>query len=393
MSRGAPLRIVHVLRAPMGGLFRHVHDLAAAHQADGHQVGVICDMPGTPGYNEAMASELADALSLGLHRSPMQREVGFGDLGNAGSILNTIKKLQPNVLHGHGAKGGLYARALGSLVRVERSRVARLYSPHGGSLHYDPKSRQGRIYFRVERMLERVTDHILFVADFERRSYAAKIGDPSCPWSVNHNGLRQAEFEPVTPNADAADFLFLGELRMMKGPDLLLHALARLRDEGEHAPVAVFVGDGPDAEAIRTMARDLSLGEAVTFLPPMPARSAFALARCFVMPSRAEALPYVVLEALAAGLPVIATRVGGIPEIFGAGSPALVAPDAGALTERLRAALDHPERLRAGLPSPDDLRDRFSVATMAANAMAAYRSALAARNGATIRKAGLSSVS
>lgn len=393
MSRGAPLRIVHVLRAPMGGLFRHVHDLAAAHQADGHAVGVICDTAGTPGYNETMTGELAASLSLGLHRAPMQREVGFGDVKNAGSILKVIRKLQPNVLHGHGAKGGLYARALGSLVRVERSRVARLYSPHGGSLHYDPNSRQGRIFFRVERMLERATDHILFVADFERRSYADKIGDPTCPWTVNHNGLQPTEFEPVAPNADAADFLFLGELRMMKGPDLLLRALATLRDEDRHTPSAVFVGDGPDAEAIRTMANDLNLGDAVTFYPPMPARKAFALGRCFVMPSRAEALPYVVLEALAAGRPVIATRVGGIPEIFGADSTALVEPDEVALTQRLRLALDDPETLLAGQPTTDDLRSRFSVSTMAANAMAAYHSALAARSGAGARAVRLSSVS
>lgn len=393
MANADSLRIVHVLRAPMGGLFRHVRDLAEAHAAEGHAVGIICDEAGTPGYNEAMVGELAASLPLGLRRAAMQREVGMGDVFGARNILKIIKELQPDVLHGHGAKGGVYARALGSLVRAERSRVARLYSPHGGSLHYASNSRSGRIYFRVERMLEKLTDHILFVADFERRAYAEKIGDPKCPWSVNYNGLRDAEFEPVEPAADAAGFLFLGEMRMLKGPDLFLQALAALRAGGHPNATAIMVGDGPDAAAIRTMAQNLGLGEAVAFHPPMKARDAFARARVFVMPSRAEAMPYVVLEALGAGIPMIASAVGGIPEIFGSDTSGLVAPDTGSLTDAMEAALADPAALKAAMPSRETLMARFSASTMAANALAAYRQALALRTGHSGRKPALSSVS
>ena len=80
-------------------------------------------------------------------------------------------------------------------------------------------------------------------------------------------------------------------------------------------------------------------------MPPMPARQAFALARIIVVPSRAEAMPYIVLEALAAGMPMIATAVGGIPEIFGAGSPALVRPDAGEIADTMSEALADPAAL------------------------------------------------
>ncbi len=388
-----PLRIVHVLRAPMGGLFRHVRDLALAHEAEGNRVGVICDLPGTPGYNEDMASGLAESLSLGLHRAKMQREVGLGDVFGARRILGIIKELQPDVLHGHGAKGGVYARALGSLVRAERSRVARLYSPHGGSLHYDPASRAGQVYFRVERMLERLTDHILFVAEYERRTYVQKIGKPSCPWSINYNGLTDEEFEPVVPADGAADFLFLGELRMLKGPDLFLKALAELRAGGNTDVRAAMVGDGPDAAAIKKLAHDLGLDDAVRFHAPIPARQAFALARIFVMPSRAEALPYVILEALGAGMPMIATAVGGIPEIFGTGNPALIAPDSEALAQLMQTALSEPETLSDWMPGRAALEARFSARAMAGNALAAYRGALTLRAGHAGKNSALSSVS
>ena len=370
------LRIIHVLRAPMGGLFRHVHDLAIAHQALGHKVGVVCDIAGADGYNETMVRELEQQLALGVKRIPMQREVGPRDLLGARKLLKCFNELQPDVLHGHGAKGGVFARAAGSLVRADRSRVARLYSPHGGSLHYDPGSTAGRIYFRVERMLERVTDCILFVADYEQRTYAGKIGEPRCRWIINHNGLCDEEFQPVEPLPDAADFLFLGELRMLKGPDLFVRAIATLRSESERDTRAVIVGDGPDREAIRALADELGLGGAVTFHSPMPARRAFALARTFVMPSRAEALPYTVLEALGAGLPVIATDVGGIPEIFGPQSRALAKPEVDSLADMMRMAISDAEGLRRLMPDGETMRQRFSAAAMAERALDAYRKAL-----------------
>ena len=93
----------------MGGLFRHVRDLAMAHQRSGHQVGVICDVAGTACYNEEMVAELSESLRLGLHRTRMHRAVGPGDIIDSRNILKFIKELQPNVLHGHGAKGGVFA--------------------------------------------------------------------------------------------------------------------------------------------------------------------------------------------------------------------------------------------------------------------------------------------
>jgi glycosyltransferase involved in cell wall biosynthesis len=381
------LRIVHVLRAPMGGLFRHVRDLALAQEAEGHAVAVLCDAAGTAGYNEAMVAELERGTTLGVKRVPMRREVGPRDLIDARNVLKILKELQPNVLHGHGAKGGVFARALGSLVRADRSRVARLYSPHGGSLHYDRRSNAGRVYFRVERLLERATDHILFVAAYEKRVYAEKIGEPSCPWSINHNGLRDEEFTPVHRMPDAADFLFLGELRMLKGPDIFLQALAGLRAKGFSEIRAVMVGDGPDKRSVMSLANSLDLSDAIEFRAPMPAREAFALARVFVMPSRAEALPYVVLEALGARIPVIATEVGGIPEIFGPGCPALCAPETDAIATAMRLALEDPDRLQGWMPSESTIRQNFSADTMAANVLRAYRAALTINASWASRKA------
>ncbi len=107
---------------------------------------------------------------------------------------------------------------------------------------------------------------------------------------------------------------------------------------------ATIVGDGPDRPAFEAR-RAKSSASAIRFVGAMPARAAFALGRLLVVPSRAESLPYIVLEAAAAGLPLIATDVGGIPEIFGPDAAALVRPDdPAALAQAIGAALRNPTR-------------------------------------------------
>ena len=369
------LRIVHCFRSPVGGIFRHVRDLAEAQAAAGHAVGIVCDSSTGGEYEAVMMRDLEPVTALGIHRTPMQRHVGVGDLSAAVRTYSLISQLQPDVLHGHGAKGGVYSRLFGSLFRVSRSRVARIYSPHGGSLHYDPARPSGMAVFALERTLARLTDRLLFVSQDEYGRYETKVGRPRPPHALIYNGLRPAEFEPVTAAPDAANFLYIGMMRDLKGGDLFLDALERTASRAGRPVTAHMVGDGPDVARYRDIAGRLK-DVTVAFHPPMPARRAFAMAQTVVVPSRAEALPYIVLEALAAGKPMIATRVGGIPEIFGAASPALVAPDAADIARLMSLDLADPASLAAAMPARDDIVERFSAAVMAAAVEASYREAL-----------------
>jgi glycosyltransferase involved in cell wall biosynthesis len=370
------LRIVHCFRSPVGGIFRHVRDLTDAQVAAGHQVGIVCDASTGGDYEARMFDQMEGQLALGLHRTPMQRHIGPGDITAAYRTYNVIKSLQPDVLHGHGAKGGVYSRAFGSLLRVSRSRVARLYSPHGGSLHYDADTMTGRAIFASERLLDRMTDHILFVSGYEERVYREKVGAPRAKSSLVYNGLRANEFDPVPPMTGAADFLYIGMMRDLKGPDIFLDALAETERRTGRKLTAHMVGAGDDLPNYKAQAERLGFGSRVVFHEPMPARQAFALARAIVVPSRAEAMPYIVLEALAAGMPMIATSVGGIPEIFPAGTPALAEPDAGQIADRMERLLADPDAWRALMPDKPTLKSRFGADVMARDIEAAYRGVL-----------------
>ena len=142
---------------------------------------------------------------------------------------------------------------------------------------------------------------------------------------------------------------------------------------------ATLVGSGPDEAALKAQVARLSLDHAIRFRSAMPAREALTLGRIMVIPSRAESLPYVVLETAAAGKPLITTNVGGIPEIFGSLSDALIpAGDAGALADAIAHTLDDPD---AAVALAEDLRLRvassFSVEAMVDGVISAYRQAMA----------------
>jgi len=365
----------------VGGIFRHVRDLCEAQIAEGHELGVVCDSSTGGELESRLFEELAPRLSLGLVRTPMQRQVGIGDIAASWRTLRALRAMRPDILHGHSAKGGVYSRVFGTMMRLSGRPVARLYSPHGGTLHYNQDSAEGRFFFTIERLLERVTDHLIFVSGYEEHAYTKKVGVPKCAHSLVYNGLDASEFEPVLAAPDATDFLYVGMMRDLKGPDLILAALKEVEKTTGRSVTATLVGDGDDRDKYIAQAKSLGLSDRVRFLPAMPVREAFTLGRLVVVPSRAEAMPYIVLEALAAGKALVATNVGGIPEIFGPAAGVLASPSLPSLAAQMTRAICDEASWQGLMPTADYLKERFSVEAMAARISAIYRDILPASAG------------
>jgi len=371
------LRIVHLVRAPIGGIFRHILDLARAQADAGHAVGIICNSLEGGAYEDDLIAAIAPRLALGAARFPMRRQVSPSDLRAARDLLRHVGALVPDVVHGHGSKGGVYGRLIGTWLGRKRP-VARVYSPHGGSLHYSEKSIEGRIYFAIERQLGRITDGIVHVSGYEADAYRQKVGIPRCDAIVIRNGLRADEFVPAVPNADARDLLFLGMMRELKGIDVFLQAIARLREQHGRVVTAHVIGQTTEMEGWVELARALGIGDQVAFSLPKPTREAFAMTRALVVPSRAESMPYVVLEAIAAGLPIVATDVGGVPEIFGPRAGELVPPgDPPALAAAIdRMLADPAQAARDAAARREWLAPRFHIDVMQEQVDALYREIL-----------------
>jgi glycosyltransferase involved in cell wall biosynthesis len=378
MAEAQSLRIVHCFRSPIGGIFRHVRDLAELHSAAGHQVGILCDSSTGGAHEDRLFDQIMPFLSLGVTRFPIGRSVGLGDMAALIEAYKLIKELQPDILHGHGAKGGVIARLIGSLLRVRRYRVARLYSPHGGSVHFSSGSLSGQGVFMAERILERMTESISFVCDYERATYETKIGKPHSAATRIYNGISERDFGRIPVEADGVDFAYIGMLRDLKGPDVFINAFAEAERLVGRPLSGVIVGDGPDLDRYRQMVEQKGLGRRLTFRPAMPIAQAFTLSDIVVVPSRAEAMPYIVLEALAAEKTIIASRVGGIPEILGSDSEALIEPGRADLFGATMAqALTDPSWSERTMPTADAFRSRFSAVVMAQEMEALYRAQLA----------------
>ncbi|MGN7126486.1 glycosyltransferase family 4 protein [Methylorubrum thiocyanatum] len=379
IGTGERHRILHVFRAPVGGLFRHVVDLTRLQAEAGHAVGLVCDASTGGERAERALADLGPHLALGVTRIPMRRNPHTSDLAALRAVRERALAEQVDVLHGHGAKGGVFAR-LAPLGRAGRT-VIRAYTPHGGSYNYRPGTPLHRLYMAAEQVMARTTDLFLFESEYVASRHAAFAGGAPRLQRIVHNGLAEAEFAPVETAADPFDLVYVGELREAKGLPVLLRALAKVRAQGREMRL-LMVGSGPDTESLAAMAENLGLRHAIAFEPPQAIRPVLGRGRVMVVPSLAESLPYVVLEAAAAAQPLVATNVGGIPEIFGSLSGDLVPPgDCEALSVAIMRILDEEPAIREGRARAlsEALRMRFSMNRMATDVLCGYAAAFRAK--------------
>ena len=348
----------------------------------GLDVGMVCDSTAADRLTGERLDALREHLALGLHRTAMTRAPSLTDLSAYAAVRDFARDRGADVLHGHGAKGGAFARLAAAAMRRRGASTHCFYTPHGGSLNYHPSTLKGRIYMALERRLAAMTSGLVFESAWSERIYRAQEGDPACPVRVIPNGLLPADFGDHEPDADAADVLFVGELRQVKGIDLLLNALAELRKSG---PVsAVIVGDGPDRDALLAQAAALGLSDCVSFPGAMPAAKAFRRGRVLAIPSRAESFPYIVLEAAAAAIPLVTTEVGGIPEIVAGTDTRLIPPgDVAALRAALGEALgDRAAAAGRARRLRERVAARFTVERMTRDVVSFYEAVRSAPAGA-----------
>ena len=367
------LKILHAVRAPVGGIFRHIIDLANGQADRGHQVGIIADSLTGGERADAALAEIAPRLSFGVHRIAIHREPWPTDLLAWLRIRRLIARLRPDVLHGHGAKAGVFMR-----LKSRTDDNIRIYTPHGGSLHYPPTTSKGAFYTRLERALIGNTDLFLFESAFARDTYQRMIGRPKGLARCVFNGVTASEFDPVPKDDDATDIVYVGEFRRIKGADLLVDAVARLHADGKPLTLTL-AGDGEEMPALKAQVERLGLSHAVRFIGHVKARYGFSKGRLLVVPSRGDSMPYVVIEAGAAGIPIVAANVGGIPEIFGTHNDALfVANTVGAIADAIETAIENPD---AAIARAKALRERifmhFSQKAMVEGVLTAYRDAFA----------------
>jgi glycosyltransferase involved in cell wall biosynthesis len=298
------MRIAYVItRADaVGGASVHVRDLARAMLDRGHDAIVLCggEGPVTEQFQRA-GVPFQPLRHLGRPIRPARDFWALAELGGA------LKKLRPDLVSTHTAKAGWIGRAAAS-----RLGLPVVYTPHGWTI----AGRLGRgtpLFRAAERLAARWASAIVCVCEYERRLALEHRIAPADRLVVVHNGVRDIPPElRATPETSPVRIISVARFEPPKDHATLLRGLARLAS----LPWTLeLVGDGPLEPEVRRLAGDLGIGGRVLFAgyQPDPAHQ-LARSHLFILCSRSEGFPRSVLEAMRAGLPVVASDVGGARE-------------------------------------------------------------------------------
>lgn len=382
MARIPVLQIV--TRLVGRGVPRHVLDIAAGLAPERYAVEILAGR-GEPWesslWEEARERGVPTHYAAGLRR----RINPVADVVALVAIYRRIRRGRYRIVHTHISKAGVLGRVAARCARVPvvvHTYHGRVEEIHGGSLG-------SRVLRWCEGMAAGLTDGLVAVSgDTARLALSSGIGTPR-QFAVIHNGIDIASFQGVEagetlPDAIRGKLLIgaVGSLTREKGFDVLLDSFSRLAGNRPDVHLCLL-GDGPLRQSLEAQAGALGVADRVC-LPGhvtdvRPWLSAFEL---MVVPSRSEGLPMVVLEAMASGRAVVATRVGGIPEVVQDGCTGLLVPpeNAAALAAAMGDSLGDAARRRGwGQAGLEYVRQEFSLAGMIDKLDRLYQRLLAAR--------------
>jgi len=306
-------KVLHIVGDPVGGIRKHIHDVLL-NLHSGFEFFYITSGCGDKNFDK----ELPDLIKSGvIHQSlKITKKPSFGDVLNVVKVFMFLRKHKIDIVHGHGAKGGLYARLAGKFAGC---RV--VYTPHGGVVHNMFGRFESIIYKFIEKSLCIFTDALIFESNYTKNAFENKFSCKSTKKYVNYNGLDVDETTIstwITSKKDPKETHIgvFGIIRKEKGQHLALNAVLELINQGENIYVHFF-GDGPMKPEIEDRAKSSKASNNVIFHGETEHVYSKIKGVDFVLiPSLFESFGYVAVEAMLLKVPVISSNVGGLPEII-----------------------------------------------------------------------------
>jgi glycosyltransferase involved in cell wall biosynthesis len=379
-----------IARLNVGGPALHVAYLTAGLAERGYDTTLVA---GTIARGEESMAFVTEAHNVRVETlTDLHREISpLRDLRAILHLAQLIRRERPTILHTHTAKAGAVGRIAALLARDARPPIV-IHTFHGHVLR-GYFGRAATLFFRtLERWLARSTTSLIAVSPEVRDDLVALGVAPASKFVVIRLGIDlprrvasdNAQRRETRRQMGLADDAFIvgwvGRMTAVKNTDSVMRALQRLVERGVDA-YALLVGDGPDREHLECFAHDLGIVKRCLFLGYQEDVARFYDAiDALLLPSINEGTPVSVIEALAAGRPAVATRVGGIPDVVRDGvDGCLVDPDdPDALVDRLAELAADPERrARMGAAGRERVVERYAVARLVADVDQLYRSLLA----------------
>ena len=320
-----PIRVLRLIaRLNMGGPALHVAYLTKGLEERGYHTTLLA---GSLARGESSMSFVAEELGVDWHSVPqLHREISpLYDTLSIIRLVKWIRDVRPHILHTHTAKAGTVGRIAAALAGDARPPVI-VHTFHGHVLrgYFDPATTA--VFRGLERKLAQTATRLVAVSP-EVRDDLVELGvAPAEKFSVIRLGI---DLDERVTSGDGGSELrrlygvspdefvvgWIGRMTAIKRVDDILLAFRRLRERGVNARLCL-VGDGPDREHVEQRAHDLGISRNVLFVGyQRDVGPYYSFFDTLVLPSANEGTPVVAIEALAAGRPVVATRVGGVPDV------------------------------------------------------------------------------
>ena len=371
------MRILEVLEPSGGGSGRHFVDLCAGLKARGHHVtAVYSPVRAEERFEQELSAlDLDDMIAL-----PMLRSVGPKDFSAWRGLMRIIDRKGPfDIIHGHSSKAGALVR-----MRLPGPHVPRIYTPHAFRTMDPTLSSKARLVFgTIEGLLGRFfTDRLICVSKSEY-DHALDLGIPASRLNLVVNGVgalpsgRRAEIrKSYGLTDDNLVFGFIGRLSPQKAPERLIAAFTAIASRAPQARLLI-IGSGELEPDVRRQIAAGGIADRVIIDAALPGAEALQAIDVAVMTSRYEAMSYVMLEAAAAGLPLILTDVGGTINVLEHEVNGLIVPntdDATPLIAAMSALCDPSTRTRYAAAA-EARRNRYGLDAMVEQTIAVYEQA------------------
>ncbi len=355
----------------VGGAQIHVRDLSTALRAAGHDAVVLA------GSNGALADELRahGVPCYPLHH--LAREVSpLRDVRCFSELVETLREVRPDIISTHSTKAGFIGRIAGKTLGIPT-----LFTAHGWGFTEGRPPLQALAFWAVERATAAWAARIITVCESDRTAAVRAHLTSSERLVTIHNAMPDVdEALRARPGDSPPRLVMVARLSLWKDQPTLLHALSGLKDLDWQLDL---VGDGPLRGQLEELVRSLGLTTRVGLLGyrrDVPEQ--LAAAQVFLLITKWEGFPRSILEAMRAGLPVIASDVGGVRESVVDGTTGWVIPpgDTARLGECLRALITRPElRVRMGQAGRARYEREFTFDRLVDRTTRVYEAALGRR--------------
>lgn len=350
----------------IGGAQVHVQDLALALQRDRHKVLVLTGEKGV--YNENLQQAGVESVPC----SHLQKQINpIADGKSLRYILYIIELFKPDLIAAHSSKTGVLGRLAGKITKVPC-----VFTAHGWSFTTGIPEPNRTVYRWLEKLTAPLADRIICVSKYDRQM-GLKAGMNSRQLLTIHNGMKDvsSELRANIGNVEQVKVAMVARFDRQKDHATLIEAFAEVDAE------LILVGDGSTLKRTRQRVERLGIGDRVTFLGfRQDVAQILAGVQIYTLISHWEGLPCTIIEAMRAGLPVIASDVGGVKEIVVDGQTGYVIPrrDVKTLSQKLNYLVNNEAaRISMGILGRQKYESQLTFEQMYDKTLKAYNEAIA----------------